>query len=119
MEMDFNALLERITDFLQKQGKSETIIGAPFTLGEYSCVPVVRVGMGFGSGGGGGDSPKNGKGQGAGAGVGMGVEPIGFLVSKGSEISFISTNQNRGLSNAFEKIPDLIKVYMENKKEKE
>jgi hypothetical protein len=34
------------------------------------------------------------------------------LVSKGSEISFISTKTNTGLSAAFEKVPDLIEKFM-------
>ena len=47
-----------------------------------------------------------------GAGAGVGIEPIGFLVTKGDEISFIETGKSHGLSAAFEKVPDLIeKIY--------
>ena len=50
--------------------------------------------------------------EGIGAGAGVGIEPIGFLVTKGDEISFIETGKAHGLSAAFEKLPDLIeKVY--------
>ena len=112
MEMNFETLLQRLTEFIQKEAKTETVIGDPFTLGEFTCVPVVRVGMGFGSGGGEGDSAKTGKGQGGGAGAGIGIDPIGFLVTKGSEISFISTNQNKVLSTIFEKVPELISKFM-------
>lgn len=116
MEMNFESLLQELTSFIQKEAKSETVIGESFQLGEFTCVPVVRVGMGFGSGGGEGDSPKTGKGQGGGAGAGIGIDPIGFLVTKGNEISFISTHQNKTLSSIFEKVPDLIQKFM-NKKE--
>ena len=119
MEMNFETLLQRLTEFIQKEAKSETVIGQPFTLGEYSCVPVVRVGMGFGSGGGEGDSAKTGKGHGGGAGAGIGIDPIGFLVTKGDEISFISTHQNKTLSNIFAQVPDLIKQFMEKKEKAE
>lgn len=115
MEMDFKVLVERMTDFLQKEAKSETVMGEQFQLGEFTCVPVVRIGMGFGGGGGEGDSTKTGKGNGLGAGVGMGIEPIGFLVTKGSEISFINTQQQKAISKMFDKVPDLIKSYMQNK----
>ncbi|MFC4874508.1 GerW family sporulation protein [Negadavirga shengliensis] len=116
MDVNFDTLLEKLADFIQKEAKSETIMGEPFILGEFSCVPVVRIGMGFGTGGGGGDSPKTGKGQGGGAGAGIGIEPIGFLVTKGAEISFIGVHRNTMLSNVFEKVPDLIKSFMEKKK---
>ena len=55
MEMNFETLLQRLTEFIQKEAKTETVIGEQFKLGEFTCVPVVRVGMGFGSGGGEGD----------------------------------------------------------------
>ena len=38
----------------------------------------------------------------------MGIAPMGFLVTKGSEIQFIATRTSRGLGAAFEKLPDLI-----------
>jgi uncharacterized spore protein YtfJ len=115
MEMNFETLLQRLTEFIQKEAKTETVIGEAFKLGEFTCVPVVRVGMGFGSGGGEGDSAKTGKGQGGGAGAGIGIDPIGFLVTKGNEISFLSTHQNKTLANVFEKVPDLIMKFMTKK----
>lgn len=115
MEMNFETLLQRLTEFIQKEAKTETVIGEAFQLGEFTCVPVVRVGVGFGSGGGEGDSAKTGKGQGGGVGAGIGIDPIGFLVTKGNEISFISTQQSKGLSSIFQQVPDLIKKVMENK----
>lgn len=115
METNFNVVIERLTEFIHREAKTETVVGEQFILGEFTCVPVVRVGMGLGSGGGEGDSSKNGKGQGLGAGVGMGIEPIGFLVTKGSEISFISTHQEKGISKMFDKVPDLIMSLMKKK----
>jgi uncharacterized spore protein YtfJ len=116
MEVNFEILLQKLTDFIEKEAKTNTVIGEPFKLGEFTCVPVVRVGMGFGSGGGTGDAPKTGKGEGGGAGGGIGIDPIGFLVSKGDQISFINTHQSKGLSAAFEKVPDLL-MKLANKKE--
>lgn len=116
MDLNFESLLQRLTEFIQKEARTETVVGEPFQLGEFTCVPVVRVGVGFGSGGGTGDSPKSGKGEGGGGGAGLGIDPIGFLVSKDDQISFISTRQNKGLASAFEKVPELIEKFMDRKK---
>lgn len=115
--MNFENMLQKLTEFIQREAKTETVVGEAFTLGEFTCVPVIRVGMGFGSGGGTGDAPKTGKGEGGGAGAGMGIDPIGFLVAKDDQISFISTHQSKGLSAIFEKVPELIKTMTERKKE--
>lgn len=114
--MNFEELLEKVTQFIRSEAKTETIIGESFQLGSFTCVPVVKIGMGFGSGGGEGDAPKQGKGSGGGVGAGIGLAPIGFLVTKGEEISFISTEKKGGISGAFDKVPDLIEKLMEKKK---
>ncbi len=119
MDLQMKEMLEQITNFMQTEARTETVVGNTFQLGEFSCIPVIRVGMGFGTGGGEGDAPKQGHGTGGGAGAGMGIEPIGFLVTRGEQISFISTKTNKGLAAAFEKVPDLIGKFMENQKKAE
>lgn len=116
MNMNFEQLLEQVTRFLQSEARTETVIGEAFQLGEFSCIPVIRVGLGFGTGGGEGEEQKGAHGSGGGAGGGIGMEPIGFLVSRADQISFISTKSHRGLSAAFEKVPDLIEKFMDQKK---
>ena len=112
MEMHYEELMEKITDFLKSETKTETVVGEQFELGEFKCVPVIKVGMGFGSAGGEGGETKTHKTEGIGAGAGVGIEPIGFLVTKEEEISFLETGKSHGLSAAFEKVPDLIeKIY--------
>ena len=115
MELHFEELLTQITDFMKSEAKTETVIGEQFKLGEFLCVPVIKVGMGFGSGGGEGVEAKTKKGQGMGAGAGVGIEPIGFLVTKGEEISFLEAGKVHGLAAAFEKVPELIEKYVEMK----
>jgi len=119
MEIHFDELLGKITDFIKSEAKTETIIGQQFKLGEFTCVPVIKVGMGFGSGGGEGEDPKKGKGQGGAAGAGVNIEPIGFLVSRGEEISFLSAGQTKGLAAVFAKVPDLIEKLAMKKMEKQ
>ncbi len=120
---DLNEMISKITDFLKSEVKTDTLIGQPFQLGEFTCVPVISVGMGFGAGGGeGGDkSDKKGpaEGHGTGGGAGMGISAAGFLVTRGSEIQFISAQHAKGIGAAFEKIPDLIEKYLEQKKAQE
>jgi uncharacterized spore protein YtfJ len=112
MDLHFEELLGKITDFIKNEAKTETVVGEPFELGEFKCIPVIKVGMGFGSGGGEGIRTKSEKTEGVGAGAGMGIEPIGFLVTKGDEISFLETGKSHGLAAAFEKVPELIeKIY--------
>ena len=116
MELHFEDLLTKITDFIQSEAKTETVVGEQFKLGEFLCVPVIKVGMGFGSGGGEGVEAKTKKGQGMGAGAGVGIEPIGFLITKGNEISFLEAGKAHGLAAAFEKVPELIEKYVETRK---
>jgi uncharacterized spore protein YtfJ len=121
MELHFEELLSKITDFIKNEAKTDTVIGQQFELGEFKCVPVIKVGMGFGSGGSEGSEAKAKKGKGGGAGAaGVGIEPVGFLVSRGEHISFLAAGKTQGLAAAFEKVPDLIeKIVQQRNKEKE
>ena len=115
MELHLEELLGKITDFMKTEANADTVIGEEFQLGEFKCVPVIKVGMGFGSGGGEGSESKERKGEGMGAGAGVGIEPLGFLVTRESEISFIEAGKAHGLSAAFERMPDIIEKIAENR----
>lgn len=119
MDLHFEELLGKITEFIKTEATTETVVGEQFQLGEFKCVPVIKVGMGFGSGGGEGVDGKTRKGEGIGAGAGVGIEPIGFLVTKDEEISFLEAGKTHGLAAAFEKVPDLIQRLATRKKEEE
>jgi uncharacterized spore protein YtfJ len=122
---NLNEILAKITDFLKSEAKTETIIGQQFKLGEFTCVPVMSIGLGFGSGGGEGKGKGNakgmgeGEGTGVGGGAGIGMGPVGFLVTKGSEIEFIPTRSSKGLSATFEKLPGLIEKFLDRAKKEE
>ena len=119
MENNFEQVIDRISTFIKDEAKTETVIGESFRLGEYDCIPVISVGMGFGTGGGEGEDEKDHHGTGMGAGAGMGINPIGFLVAREKEISFISTKANKGLAAAFEKVPDLLNKFLDTRKVRE
>lgn len=121
MAINLEETVKQLTDFLKTEAKTETVVGQSFQLGEFTCVPVIKFGMGLGYGGGEGhgDTPNKGKGEGGGtgAGGGMGVAPIGFLVTRADQISFIPTHTSKGLGAAFEKLPELFEKFLDRKKQ--
>ncbi len=122
METNFESIIEKISEQVKSITNTETVIGEEFTIGSFTCKPVIRIGTGFGAGSGHGDDPKSKiKGNGTGGGAGIGVSPVGFLVAKGEEISFLPASNKKGLDAIFEKVPDLMDKIMDmkNKKEKE
>ena len=120
MEFKLDDAVKQLTDFLKTEAKTETVVGQSFQLGEFTCIPVIKFGTGLGygkgEGSGGTDGKIKGEGGGGGAAGGVGVEPIGFLATRGDQISFISTRSSKGLSAAFEKVPELIEKMMDKKK---
>ena len=113
MQANFEEVLTQVTDFLKSETTTETVVGKEFTLGEFTCVPVIRVGLGFGYGG--GEDAKQAHGGGSGAGAAVGIEPLGFLATRGAEISFIPSKSSKGLSAAFEKMPDMLEKFLLSK----
>ncbi|MGZ8557235.1 MAG: GerW family sporulation protein [Chitinophagaceae bacterium] len=120
MAFNLEETVKQLTDFLKTEARTETVVGQSFQLGEFTCIPVMKFGMGVGYGGGEGhgDAPGKGKGEGTGggAGGGMGVEPIGFLTTRGDQISFIPTRASKGISSVFEKVPDLLEKMLDKKR---
>ena len=120
MELKIDELLDKLAGHVKTLASTETVLGEEFTIGEFTCRPVIKFGTGFGSGTGTGDDPKSKcKGSGGGAGVGLGVTPLGFITSRGSEISFIPVDKKSALSTLFEKVPDLVEKMAEMKTKKE
>ncbi len=111
MNNNMNELVNKLTDFLKQEAKTETVVGKEFKLGEFTCVPVMRLGLGLGYGGGEGHEDKK-AGEGSGGGAGFGMDPIGFLVTRGTEISFVPSRQASGFSKAMERIPDVLEKFV-------
>ena len=117
MEVKIEDLLDKVSGHVKDISDTKTVLGEEFTLGNYTCRPVIKVATGFGSGSGTGDDPKKkASGSGTGAGAGIAVVPAGFLVAKGDEISFIGADKKSSLSALFEKMPDLVEKVAEMKK---
>jgi uncharacterized spore protein YtfJ len=107
MEINFEAFSKNMVEQLKSFAKTETVIGEQFTLGKYTCVPIIRVGFGFGSGGAGGDSPNKGKGTSGGGGGGMGIEPIAFLVADDNEVKILNIGKSNSFESLIDKLPDI------------
>ena len=121
MDINIEALLDKVSEHVKSLASTETVLGEEFKLGEFTCRPVIKVGTGFGSGTGSGIDPKTkNQGSGGGAGAGIGVVPLGFLVTKGDEISFIPSDKKTALSSLLDRVPDLVEKVADMKnKEKE
>jgi len=119
MALNFDETIQKLTEFLRTEAKTETVVGQSFQLGEFTCVPVIRFGIGLGYGAGEGKGDQNGKakgeGTGGGAGGGLGIEPIGFLATRQDQLTFIPTRNPKGISAMFEKLPDLLGKFMDQK----
>ena len=121
MDIKIDELLDKVSEHVKSLASTDTVLGEEFTIGEYTCRPVIKVGTGFGSGAGSGTDVKTkNSGTGGGAGAGIGVIPLGFLVAKGDQISFVPVDKKTALSSLVEKIPDLVEKVADMKgKEKE
>ncbi|MDX2432435.1 MAG: spore germination protein GerW family protein [Bacteroides sp.] len=120
MDINIESLLDKVSDHVKSLASTETILGEEFTLGEFTCRPVIKVGTGFGSGAGTGKDPKSSSATGGGAGAGIGITPLGFLTTKGDQIYFIPSDKKTPLSSLIDKVPDLVEKVadMKNKSDK-
>jgi uncharacterized spore protein YtfJ len=119
MENQFEVLLEKLMENIKSLAKTESIIGEPFQLGEFTCVPVIKYGLGMGSGMGEGTMEKEGKGTGGGAGGGIGIAPAGFLVSRGDNITILTFEKHGALHGFVEKIPEMMDTFIKKGKKEE
>jgi len=111
--MSVQDLMRTLIDEIATVAKTETVIGEAIQLGEHTVIPISKVSVGFGGGSGegegGADGTGSGKGSGGGGGGGIKVEPAAFIVVHGSELSILAAPSKKGgLSEMFEKVPDLI-----------
>ncbi len=122
MDIKIDELLDKLAGQVKTLASTETVLGDEFTIGEFTCRPVIKVGTGYGSGYVSGENPKaktKAEGAGGGAGAGMGIVPLGFLTARGGEISFIPVDKKTALATLFEKVPDLVEKMTEMKNKEE
>lgn len=120
METSIEQLLKNFAEQMKSFANTQTILGDEFDLGGHKCRPVISLGLGYGGGNGEGEDHRHkGKGKGVGAAGGIGIAPVGFLIAKGDEISFVPATNKKGMASVLEKVPDLMEKFMEMKEKKE
>ena len=79
-------ILNGLIGELKNLEKTETIVGSPFSAGEFTVVPISRVSLGVAAGGGtGGDEKKGASGEGGGGGGGIRIQPVALVAVRGAE----------------------------------
>ncbi|HET9176939.1 MAG TPA: spore germination protein GerW family protein [Terriglobia bacterium] len=110
-------ILKGLIGELKDMAKTETIVGAPITMGEYVIVPISRVSLGVGAGGGVGESDgkekRGGSGQGGGGGGGIRVHPVALVAVHGSELTVHRLGAGGSLGRTVERMPDVLEATLE------
>ena len=119
MSNNAQEILDTIITKLKTLASTETVVGAPVSLGAVSVLPVVKLTVGFAAGGGEGsaDSGKGGKGVGGAGGGGAVVTPIGFIVWDGEKVQFIGLGKGT-IETLVESVPELLAKLGLTKKDK-
>lgn len=101
-------VLQTIVGELRQIARSESVVGAPVTIGERTVVPITKLSVGFGAGGAEGTRPDKGSGFGGGGGGGAMIEPVAFLVLDKDRIQLLTTKKHGAFEAVLEAAPDLI-----------
>jgi uncharacterized spore protein YtfJ len=111
-------ILKGLIGELKDMAKTETIVGAPITMGEYVIVPISRVSLGVGAGGGVGESDgkdvkRTGSGEGGGGGGGIRMNPVALVAVRGGELTVHRLGAGGSLGRTVERMPDVLETTLE------
>ncbi len=102
-------ILKDLIGELRNVARTETIVGAPFSAGEYTLVPISRVALGVGAGGGSGETDKKvAAGEGGGGGGGVRVVPVALVAVRGGELHIHLLGRGAAVSHTIEKVPEVL-----------
>lgn len=101
-------VIQVIVGELRQIARSESIVGAPVTIGDRTIVPITKLSIGFGAGGGEGSRTDKGTGFGGGGGGGAMIEPVAFLVLDKDRIQLLTTRKHGAMEAILEATPDLL-----------
>lgn len=100
-----NILKDLIAE-LRNVTKTETIVGAPFSSGEYTFVPISRVALGVGAGGGSGETDKKvATVEGGYGGGGVRVVPVALVAVRGGEFNIHLLGRGAAVTHTMERVP--------------
>lgn len=107
-------ILKSLVEELRSLAKTETIVGSPFSAGEFTIIPISRVSLGVGAGGGtGGAQQKGATGEGGGGGGGIRIQPVALVAARGDELNVHMLGRGAALGHTMEKMPDLMEKGIE------
>lgn len=102
-------ILKDLVGELKDLASTETVVGAPVTVGEFTILPISRVALGVGAGGGSGETEKKSSaGEGGGGGGGIRVIPVALVAVRGSELNVHMLGRGAALGHTVRKMPDLL-----------
>jgi uncharacterized spore protein YtfJ len=102
-------ILQGLIGELKTLAKTETIVGSPFSAGEFTVIPISRVSLGVGAGGGtGGDEKKGSAGEAGGGAGGIRIHPVALVAVRGAELHVHTLGRGAAFTRTFEKMPDLV-----------
>ncbi|MDP4089836.1 MAG: spore germination protein GerW family protein [Bacillota bacterium] len=107
---DFTANMDTLISDLHNFAKSDSVLGAPLTVGDKTLVPLMSVTFGYGTTGSSGKAP-----AGAGSNVSMGGIGLGARVSANSvvvidknSVQVLPTNEKTNMGQMMDKIPQAL-----------
>jgi uncharacterized spore protein YtfJ len=102
-------ILKDLVGELKSLAKTETIVGAPVTAGEFTIIPISRVSLGVGAGGGTGEAgKKSSTGEGGGGGGGIRVTPVALVAIHGSDFSVHMLGRGASIGHTMQKMPEFL-----------
>lgn len=101
-------VLQAIVGELRQIARSESIVGAPVTVGSRTVLPITKLSVGFGAGGAEGSRPDKGEGFGGGGGGGAMIEPVAFLILDNDRIQLLTTKKHGALEAVLDVAPEII-----------
>ena len=107
-------ILKGLIGELKTLAKTETIVGSPFSAGEFTVIPISRVSLGVGAGGGtGGDEKKGPAGEAGGGGGGIRIHPVALVAVRGAELHVHTLGRGAAFTHTVEQMPELVEKSLE------
>jgi len=107
-------ILKDLIGELKTLAKTETIVGSPFSAGDFTVIPISRVSLGVGAGGGtGGHQTKGATGEGGGGGGGIRIQPVALVAVRGAELHVHTLGRGAAFTHTVEKMPELVEKSLE------
>jgi len=108
-------ILKDLIGELKTLAKTETVVGSPFSAGEFTVIPISRVSLGVvaAGGGAGGVERKGGAGEAGGGGGGIRIHPVALVAVRGAEFKVHTLGRGAAFTHTVERMPELVEKSLE------